>query len=294
MLPADSSVISYTYDTISRVTRITDTVGGVITNTYDTLDRMASQQTAKGTLQYRYDAAGRQISSTVVGQPDILYAFDVVNRPISLTQSAQSVLFSYDNINRRTVMTLTNNVVTQYGYDAASQLYSMTYKYGGSTLGDLAYGYDNLSRRSSIGGGFARTGIPSTIASASYDAANQLTTWGGATLSYDNNGSLVTDGTYTYTWNARNQLSTVRQVSNGATLATYGYDATGRRYSKVVNGISTSFVFKGLNPTQEISGAVQTNLLTGGIDEFFKRGDDTLLQDAVGSTIATYGNSKVG
>ncbi len=213
------------------------------------------------------------------------------NRPISLTQSTQSVKFGYDNINRRTAMTLTNNVVTQYGYDAASQLFSMTYKFGASTLGDLAYGYDKLSRRSSIGGGFARTGIPITVSTTSYDAANQLTTWGGATLSYDANGALTSDGTYTYTWDARNQLSTVKLKSSGAILATYGYDATGRRYNKVVNGINTSFVFKGMNPTQEISGAVKTDLLTGGIDQFFQRGNDTLLQDALGSTIATVNSS---
>ena len=288
---ADNSVITYTYDSVSQVNLITDTVGGVITNSYDNLDRMLSQQTAQGALQYRYDAAGRQISSTVVGQNAILYAFDAVNRPISLTQSTQSVKFGYDNINRRTAMTLTNNVVTQYGYDAASQLFSMTYKFGASTLGDLAYGYDKLSRRSSIGGGFARTGIPITVSTSSYDAANQLTAWGGATLSYDANGALTSDGTYTYTWDARNQLSTVKLKSSGATLATYGYDATGRRYNKVVNGINTSFVFKGANPTQEISGAVKTDLLTGGIDQFFQRGNDTLLQDALGSTIATVNSS---
>ena len=130
-------------------------------------------------------------------------------------------------------------------------------------------------------------GIPDAVAATSYDAANQLTAWGGATLSYDANGALTADGTYSYTWDARNQLSTVKLKSSGATLATYGYDATGRRYNKVVNGINTSFVFRGLNPTQEISGVVKTNLLAGRVDQFFQRGSDTLLQDALGNTIAT-------
>ena len=226
---------------MSRATLITDTVGGVITNTYDNLDRMLSQQTAQGTLQYRYDAAGRQISMTVAGQPDILYTYDNANRPISLTQSGQSVLYGFDGINRRTVMTLTNGVAMQYGYDVASQLTTITYKFGGSTLGDLVYGFDKIGRQTSIGGAYGRTGIPATIASATYNAANQVTNWGGTTLAYDNNGSLTVDGNYTYTWNARNELASIAQKSNGVTVATLGQDAYGRRISKTLNGINRHY-----------------------------------------------------
>jgi YD repeat-containing protein len=43
--------------------------------------------------------------------------------------------YAYDNANRRSTLTLPNGVVTEYGYDAASQLTGLTYKLGGTTLG---------------------------------------------------------------------------------------------------------------------------------------------------------------
>jgi YD repeat-containing protein len=61
-----------------------------------------------------------------------------------------------------------------------------------------------------LGGSFARTGIPQAVNSTAYNAANQQTTFGDKTLTYDNNGNLLTvtdsGGTTTYAWNARNQL----------------------------------------------------------------------------------------
>lgn len=59
-----------------------------------------------------------------------------------------------------------------------------------------------------------------------------------------------------------------------------------------MNGTTTNFVYDGLNPVQEKSGATVTaNLLTGlGIDEFFTRTEGgtarSLLPDALGSTVA--------
>jgi YD repeat-containing protein len=51
-----------------------------------------------------------------------------------------------------------------------------------------------------------------------------------ASLSYDNNGNLTSDGTNTYTWDARNHLTTI----SGATTASFTYDAFGRRASKSI------------------------------------------------------------
>jgi hypothetical protein len=36
------------------------------------------------------------------------------------------------------------------------------------------------------------------LASATYDDANQVATWGGTTLSFDNNGNMTFDGIRTY------------------------------------------------------------------------------------------------
>ena len=168
-----------------------------------------------------------------------------------------------------------------YSYDNDSRVSGITYNFGANLLGNLTYSYDSLGRRTQVGGSFARTGFPAAVTSASYDAANELTNWNGTPISYDLNGNVQSDGTNTFTWNARNQVASL----NGRNLQ---YDAYGRR---VQNQLGTAFLYDGANAAQELTGGtVSANLLSGGIDEMFIRADSagtvTPLQDALGSTIA--------
>jgi len=57
-----------------------------------------------------------------------------------------------------------------------------------------------------MGDSFARLQKPQGVSSIIFDAANRLTGFGGAALSYDLNGNLLNDGINSYTWNARRQL----------------------------------------------------------------------------------------
>ena len=115
-----------------------------------------------------------------------------------------------------------------------------------------------------------------------------MTAFNGTTLTYDANGNLANDGTSTYTWDARNHLTAIA----GASSATFAYDPLGRRDLKTINGVSTQFLYDGLNSVQEIqNGAPSANLLTGlGIDEYFQRTDSAgardYLADILGSTLA--------
>jgi RHS repeat-associated protein len=99
--------------------------------------------------------------------------------------------------------------------------------------------------------------------------------------------NLTSDGTNTYTWNTRNQLASVA----GPTPASFVYDPPGRRQRKTINGTITDFVYDGLNPVKEATGATTVNLLTGlGIDEYLGRttgsGTGYFLSEALGSTVA--------
>jgi RHS repeat-associated protein len=126
------------------------------------------------------------------------------------------------------------------------------------------------------------------VASASYNAANQLTNWAGTEHSYDTNGNLTGDGSNTYSWDSRNRLVGI----SGGVTASFTYDARGRRTSKTVDGASTGFLYDGLNPVQELSGSTPSaNLLTGlGLDQWFARSDSSgtksFLTDALGSVLA--------
>lgn len=275
------SAIGLTYDAGNRLRQVSDSVIGNITRNYDDFDRLTSETTPQGTISYNYDNAGRRSTMTVAGQPAVIYAWDDANRLVQINQGGTTVGFNYDTGGRRTTLTLPNGIAAQYSYDRDSRLTGISYQLAGAMLGDLSYNYDAANRQTQMTGSFARVGLPPSVSSSAYDAANELTSWNGATLSYDANGNLIGDGTNTYTWNARNQL-----VSFNA--ATFQYDTFGRR-SK--NGLGVNFLYDGLNPVQELNGATPTaNLLSGGVDQVFQRTDSSgaasFLSDALGSTLA--------
>ncbi|HLC42259.1 MAG TPA: RHS repeat-associated core domain-containing protein [Methylomirabilota bacterium] len=284
----DSSITSYTYDSGNRLTQVVDSLSGTITLSYDNLDRLIQETTAVGSVGYTYDAAGRRTSMTVAGQPTVSYAYDNADRLTSITQGSSVVSFAYDNANRRTSLTLPNGLITEYSYDAGSRLTGLTYKQGSTTIGTLTYTYNAAGERVGVGGTWARTGQPNAVASATYNAANHQLTFGGQTLTYDQNGNLTSDGTNTLTWDARNQLVAI----NGASVsAGFSYDAFSRRTGKTINDSTTNFVHDGANPVQEVTVGGTANILTGlGIDEYFTRtdadGTRTFLTDILGSTVA--------
>jgi len=284
----DNSTTSYTWDAGNRLTQIVDSISGAITRTYDGLDRVIQEITPQGTISYMYDAAGRRTAMTVLGQASVSYTYDAADRLTQITRGSANVTITYDDANRRTSLTLPNSISTEYAYDAASRLSSLAFKLGAVTLGTLTYAYDAAGNRTVLGGTWARTALPSAIASATYDAANRQVTFENAALTYDLNGNLASDGINTYTWDARNRLASIA----GGNVATFRYDAQGRRTSKIVDAAQIAFLYDGWTPVQELNGAsVVANLLAGaGIDEYLTRTDTNgtsyFLADILGSTVA--------
>jgi RHS repeat-associated protein len=277
----DGSTANYSYDPGNRVVQVVDSLSGTISRTYDALDDLSSEVTPQGSINYKYDTLGRRTEMQVAGQQTVSYTYDNADRLTALAQNMLSVGITYDDDNRRTALTLPNGISIQYNYDSGSRLTSMIYQLGSSTLGDLNYVYDAANRRAQVSGSFARTGLPQTVNSASYDNTNRLTQWNGISLSYDKNGSLINDGVNNYMWNARNQMQSIGG-------AAFQYDAVGRRSQ---NGTGTKFLYDGHNIVQELSGTTPVaNFVTGGLDEVFNQvtamGAFTPLTDAAGSTMA--------
>jgi RHS repeat-associated protein len=284
------STIDYTYDIGNRLHVATDSISGSITREYDGLDRMWSETTGQGVVTYVFDRASRRTQLQVAGQTAVIYGYDNADRLMSITQGSTAVGFGYDNADRRTTLTLPGNLLVEYGYDDGSQLLSLTYKRSGSTIGAIAYSYDQKGRRATTSGTYARLNLPAAVSSGIYNANNQLTSWAGTTISYDNNGNMLGDGVNSYSWNARDQLSAV--TKSGQTLPSFTYDAFGRRQKKTLGATVTSYLYDGANSVQELTGATPTaNMLTGlGVDEVFRRTESaatrTFLSDALGSTVA--------
>ena len=153
-----------------------------------------------------------------------------------------------------------------------------------------------LGRRAQLSGSFARTGLPAGF-SATYDSANRMVTLKPAgankatAQSYDLAGSLTGDGTFTYVWNARNELAQIKQ--NNTVTSSYAYDPLGRRARKTIGSVTTLYGYDGPNIIQEqgASAVPTANLLGGpGYDTIYSRTDSagqrSFLTDALGSTLA--------
>ena len=187
-------------------------------------------------------------------------------------------------------MTLPNGVVATLSYDAASQLTQMVYQGGSQGTQNLIYTYDLAGRRVGVSGTLAGTQLPAAVSNAAYNANNQLTQWGSIPMTYDANGSTLSDGMNTYVWDACNRLSS---ADNNA--AAFAYDPLGRRVSKTFLSTTTNFLYDGANPVQEFGTNPTANLLTGGVDERFQRTSSTetddYLTDALGSTVELTGST---
>ena len=287
------STIDYTYDAGGRLEEVEDSEAGTITLVYDNFDRVSSETSPQGTVNYTYDAVGRQVSMTVTGRSSVNYTYDNGDRLTGITQGSSSVGYAYDAANRRTSLTLPNGLITEYGYDNGSNLTSLTYKQGATVIGDLSYEYDANRNRIQVGGSYARTALPATLNSATYDAGNQMTQRASTNLSYDANGNLTNDGTNTYSWNARNQLSSI----SGGTSASFEYDGFGRRISKTVNSQTTDYLYDRSDIVQELAGTTPTVDMLNGVrtDERHtcncNGAPRSLLTDALGSVIALTNSS---
>ena len=223
------------------------------------------------------------------GQGPVTYQYDVDSRLNRVTQGSLFAALEYDSLNRRISLSYSNGATTNYAYDLASRLTTIAHNGPSGVIEALTYTYDAAGNRlsSNRASGTASL-LPSAVASALYDAANEQISFGSATLTYDQNGNLTSDGANTYQWDARNRLIGV----TGGTTAVFAYDALGRRASKSINGASIQFIYDRNDIVAEIGGGTVSAkyLRSLSIDEPFVRqtndGSEYYHVDALASSLA--------
>ena len=148
---------------------------------------------------------------------------------------------SFDGIGNRTAKN--DGTLTTYVYDNVYRLTS-------ANPGEV-FTYDNAGNRLTDAGNLYTINVGNTLAAK-----------GSTVYTYDGFGNTITRGTQTFTWNSANQLTGF----NG--IATYQFDAFGRRISKTVNGVTTKFIYDGQDIIASITGGVITHYVHGsGVDE---------------------------
>ena len=166
-----------------------------------------------------------------------------------------------------------------YAYDDGGNIRSKTkYAYTTGTLGaavrTVAYGYGDAGW------------------------SDLLTSIGGQSLTADEIGNLLSDGTWAYTWQHGRQLAGMNKT--GTNIA-YGYDSDGKRITKIVNGTAYNYHYLGdqlveltwggnkLHFTYDSTGPLSVNC--NGTEYFYVKnaqGDVTGLVSASGTRVVTY------
>ena len=211
------------------------------------------------TYTYAYDARGN-ITSVSDGQSTTTYAYD-----------------SFDHLVRE------NN-------QAAGKTWTYAYDDGGNIQSKTEYAYTTGSLGAAV----------RTVAYGYGDASwsDLLTSIGGQSLTADEIGNLLSDGTWTYTWQHGRQLAGMSKA--GQTIA-YGYDSDGKRITKTVNGTTYNYHYLGdqlveltwggnkLHFTYDSTGPLSVNY--NGTEYFYVKnaqGDVTGLVTTSGTRVVTY------
>ena len=245
----------YSYDAKGRLSSLeiehnigTATKGYGVVPQYDGLGRLKSKETKitgntgntlvsnTGTYTYTTSSTGQ---STQVSQ----YAYKINGT------TANTFNYTYDaNGNITAIKNAAGTVVFRYTYDTLGRLTREDNKDANKTY---VYAYDNAGNITSKKTYAFTTGTPGTVQSTNtYTYGNtswkdQLTKFNGTALTYDAIGNPITynNGTgMTFTWKKGRELATAVKGSNSVT---YGYDDTGLRISKTVNGVEHKYYYDG-------------------------------------------------
>ena len=159
----------------------------------------------------------------------------------------------------------------EFSYDVRSQLAAATLRTAETNV--FSYIYDTIGNRTTS----SRTGV-----SVSYlaNSLNQYVAVGEDAPSYDLNGNLLTNGVWSYAWDAANRLAAA--YSNDVCVVSNAYDALSRRVLKVTPGETRTFLYDGWNVVREEVRDNATGAVTETRDYYWGRDLSGSLQGAGG------------
>ena len=205
-----TALTHFTYDALSRTTRIINAGGAVHGGTYTPTGQLATRtEPCCGLTTFMYDDQDRLVQTTHPDGTTESTTYDAEGRELSKTDHAgRTTTFVYDALGRLLTTTFPDGAIVSVGYDAAGRKTSETDERGGVTR----FTYDAAGRQTSI-----QDPLGASTA-FSYDEAGRLVS------TTDRNGHVTS---YEYD-PAGQRLRTI--LPDGASVAE-AFDASRRRVS---------------------------------------------------------------
>jgi RHS repeat-associated protein len=229
--------IAYAYDAHNQVTRITYPGGKAVSFGYDATGNLSRLVYPDGTaVDYTYDSINRVRVPQALnpsGRGDIQPRAERGNQATSATWDGGSLLLAYDAAGNLIRESRNNGAVTEYAYDAAGRLTEVIHKGRTAEIARLSRTYDAAGNcRSESASGLPGRPLPASVASATYNDADQIAAWGGRNYTYDGDGNLtaIDNNELSATYDDENRLTS---LSRGGVTVAYAYDGNGNRSSAV-------------------------------------------------------------
>jgi RHS repeat-associated protein len=239
--------ITYTYNIPSRIRTVTYPGGRLITEHTDArarMDHIDDGSSPPSIVQYTYDFANNVLSRDYRNGTTSAYSYNANNWMTTITHNNPSTFagfnYAYDNEGNKQFEQKTQDTTHSeaYQYDTTYRL--ITYLVGplvGSTVPvpstQTNYSLDPVGNWKSE----TTNGVKEN---RTHNAVNELTAINAAALTYDVNGNLRNDGTYTYAYDEENRLTNVTRTTDSAVVGQYEYDALSRRVQKIASPAGTS------------------------------------------------------
>ncbi len=270
---AAAEVTTYAYDAAGNLTNRVDGADVETSLEYDALNRPIAMGSGNLRYEYAYDLGGRRTSVFTRVEGDVVEAtaldYDLNDRLVAKADPTGHVLaYAYDPVGNRASLAVSNVLSISYAYDARNRLTEIVGN--GKTT---QFGYDAASHRTNA------VWPNGTYAAYAYDDAGQLLSLihgranppgeplASFTYAYDLSGhrtNMVTlEGTHSYAYDARGQLTAVTYPDGSA--ETFAYDPVGNRTSLVQAalsgpGIETIYAYGPANRLLFSESAVETNV----------------------------------
>jgi len=260
-------LVQYGYTPNSKLASLTDgkaPSGNVTTFAYDGLDRLVTTTYPNSSTEkvLSYDADGNVLTRQTRAGATIGYSYDTLNRLSTKTPPSPAPVVTYtfdlaghptgvsDNSAAVTAPSTAASYATATTYDALNRPLGVSWTPAPTQATPSAssvtftHGYDGTNRRTqqAVSDNTWLLYPAATGSTTAYtaNALNQYSAVGSVTPTYDGNGNLTFDGTFTYAYDAENRLISITQ--GGTTIASYAHDGRGRRKSKTVGSTTTLYV----------------------------------------------------
>jgi RHS repeat-associated protein len=275
------------YDNANRLTSIINTAGAVTKSyayTYNDKDQRTKITLADGSYwDYSYDDKGQvtggvKYDSTGQAIPGYYfgYEFDSIGNRLTADQGMPQMRSVY-----------TSNKLNQYLQKTVPGLIPVTGRASTDAKITVTKDSDNSVYSTTRTGNYFQANIPVdntsgkvsenlTITAVRFDSAQDKDIVASASrtsivnktpqlFTYDDDGNMLTNGDWTYTWNAENRMiAAENNLSAGAARLEFAYDYMGRRFSKKVYTGTTGnwtlskylkFVYDGFLQIAEFDGS---------------------------------------